>query len=235
MKNYFGRLLLGLIVLSGCTTYQRKPIIFISDSKISFQSTEDSIQNKCKLIGNFAFSSNGDSFPVGMAYKSVEFKTNYWHSTHFNCYIVTHQKEPIADIVTLDFYKKKLFRVSMYAKGKSNIDSLIKVTEKFYNKKFDNASYSGGSAGYDSMTYANFIGDWPNKRSYFDSATYANFRIEWTNKSSYFRKGRIGVSYYHDVVYDEITLNITNNKVKVPSWCGFRTPLWWYLTFWRHW
>jgi hypothetical protein len=28
---------------------------------------------------------------------------------------------------------------------------------------------------------------------------------------------------------------VTNYKVKVPSWCGTKTPWWYYLMFWQWW
>jgi hypothetical protein len=53
-----------------------------------------------------------------------------------------------------------------------------------------------------------------------------------TNKDGYFRKKWLYIDYR---IYDngEATFSIRNLKVKIPSWCGYKTPWSYYLKFWR--
>jgi hypothetical protein len=216
MNNYFVTLLLGLTFLSGCATNQRRPMTFISGSNISFQLIENSIPNMYKRKSNFAFINYGDSIAIGNDYKSVQFTTeDDWYSKRFTSYIVTDTGKSLADLVTLDFYKQKLSNLHVYRRGKTNVDSLIRATEKFFNKKFE-------------IEFSNYSND-------HDSSDYKKFKGEWARESGYFMKGKILVRYSRDNIYDEISLLIFNEKVEIPSWCGFRTPWWRYLTFWRHW
>jgi hypothetical protein len=55
-----------------------------------------------------------------------------------------------------------------------------------------------------------------------------------TRQWSYFRRDKLFIdrTIYQDNYEAEFT--ITNRKVKIPSWCGTKTPWWYYLKFW-HW
>jgi len=208
-------ILIGLLFLTSCVTFQKRPLTFISSSGLNFQINEDSLLNKLKLNENFANNSN-DSITIGTEYKSIKFKSNLWFKEHFNTYYIDKTNNPYIDIILIHFYNKKLWKVDLITKF--NSDSLLKTTESYFNKKFHKC-ISKSSIFYDSLKYGK---------------DYKGFENKWTSESGYFSKNRIYVNYDKDLVYNEVKLSLINKKIKPPDMCPITRPPWWYyFTFWR--
>jgi hypothetical protein len=220
MRLYY---IIGLFILVGCSTYQKRPLTFLSEKNISFNSVEDTVTARYRLV-KYATSydkdtttNSNDTFLIAQNYKSINFSNNNWYRKRFDSYYIPNGKTYF-DFITLTYYKGKLVTIFVYSKESGNKDSLIKLTENFFHKKFSRGISKSSLIELDSLKY----GD-----------SYKGFEGKWTTEHGNFQKQKISVSYHKDLVYKETYLTITNKRVKLPSFCGTRTPWWYYLQFWR--
>jgi hypothetical protein len=220
MASYLKILLFGLLFLTSCATYRNKPLTFISDQDLDFRFPEDSLKAKLRIIDSVVYQNNG-SFIIGRQYRSIKFRGDRMYNKIYNTYYFTGKHNAYADIVVLYFYKKRLSKIRLTTRQPERIDSLLTATEIFYNQKFE-TFYRGQVTHNDSLRYGKYY------RQFLDKPA-----LEYGN----FTQDKITASYIRNLVYQEITLTLTNAKVKLPDWCGTRytwRSLLMDLRFWRY-
>ncbi|OYU96910.1 MAG: hypothetical protein CFE21_01080 [Bacteroidetes bacterium B1(2017)] len=125
----------------------------------------------------------------------------------------------------MHFYKNKIHEYYFIQTNKDLIDY---VTLKYYKGELESISIlTKDKARVDSVS--NLIQKFYHKNfkdngesGYYPKMKYSNFA-----KNNLLIYRTIFTENY------EAEFILTNTKVKLPSWCGFRTPWWYYLTFWR--
>jgi len=123
----------------------------------------------------------------------------------------------------MSFYKEM---ISEYYFINSNKDLIDHVTLEYYGGDLSSVClFTKNKSRVDSLTKC--IQTFYNKK----------FKISEVNNHekqlSYFHKGKMHVDC--NIYFDnyEAMFRVTNYKVKVPSWCGTKTPWWYYLMFWQ--
>lgn len=129
------RLLIGLILLTGCSSYHKTPMTFLSPETINFAFTESDQPNKIRYTDTIIIH-NLDTIIVGEKYSEMKQDVNFQNSGLFSTYLFLSNDRSIYDDVFLTYYDQKLFSVSIFSKDTARVDSFSRVLESFYNKKF---------------------------------------------------------------------------------------------------
>ncbi len=198
MRNYIRTLIIGFLFLTSCSTFQNKPLTFISPASIVFNNSEITQPDKLKRNDSIVYN-DLDSFIIMADYNHIKLTIRPFYKKKIHEYYFINTNEQLIDYVTLDYFEGKLATVILITKNKSRIDSLSSLLERFFLKDFKNNNYN------------------QNK----------------TRQLSYFSKGNLFVDRTIYLENYEAEFSIQNKKVKIPSWCGTKTPWWYYLKFWR--
>lgn len=121
------------------------------------------------------------------------------------------------------FYKNKIHEYYFIQSNKDLIDHVIL---KYYKGELlDVSLITKGKSRVDSL-----LGN-------IESFYHKKFELENNGTSKYqfghFNKGKLSVSCWIYKDNFEAEFSLRNEKVEIPSWCGFRNPWWSYILFWR--
>lgn len=218
------RIIIGLLILTSCATYQKKPLIFIPSFFIAFSQREDSTQSILKPIyERWHYNENGvtdgvtlkivkdgDSLTVGSDYNLV--------NRHFpgsgikirrlvypdllHLYYLSVENKQFIDFIVFYYYDKELYQLKIFTKQPKDIDSLLSSTEDFYEKKF-----------------AKTHNEWTNFNT--ENPEYGpEFKMhygQWTSEYGSFVRNGFYVSFLRDYIFDESVVTITNTKLRVKT------------------
>lgn len=67
------------------------------------------------------------------------------------------------------------------------------------------------------------------KKDFKNEEYNQNVRSQWSS----FNRNNLSINRTIYLDNHEAEFKIANRKVKIPSWCGTKTPWWYYLKFWR--
>jgi hypothetical protein len=190
-------LVIALLLLTSCSTYQKKTLTFIAPSTLSFNKLESEQFDKLKRNDSIVYIGK-DSFFICDDYMHIKPKMMSFYKERINEYYFLNSNKNLIDHVTLEYYRGNLAYIWLYTKGKSRVDSLSNIIESFFKKDFVNKERN----------------------------------LKRLEQWSYFYKGKlfIGRRIFKDNYEAEFIM--INKKVKIPSWCGTKTPWWYYLKFW---
>ncbi len=192
------KLIIGLLLLTSCSTFQKKTLSFISPSTLSFNKQETVQTDKLRLDDSIVYTDR-DSFIICQDYMQIKPEMMPFYKNKIHEYYFIHTNKNLIDHVILQYYKGDLAYIALITKGKHRVDSLSNIIQAFFNRNFKNNTFNY------------------NPRSQF----------------SYFNKNNL---FIDRVIYTdnyEAEFSLRNRKVKIPSWCGTKTPWWYYLKFWR--
>lgn len=124
----------------------------------------------------------------------------------------------------MHFYKNK---INEYYFINTNKDLIDHVTLEYYKGSLSNITLiTKGKLRVDSLSsiIQTFF-----KTDFKTNEYNNNAQPQW----SYFRKDNLFI--YRTIYIDnyEVEFTMTNRKVKIPSWCGTKTPWWYYIRFWN--
>lgn len=191
-------LIIGLLLLTSCSTFQKKTLTFIAPATLSFDKHETVQIDKLKRNDSIVYVDK-DSFIICNNFTHIKPKMMRFYKNKIHEYYFLNTNKDLIVHVTLEYYEGNLAYVRLITKDKSRIDSLSNIIKTFFKKDFKNYELN------------------PNT----------------TRQWSYFHIDKLFIdrTIYLDNYEAEFT--ITNRKVKIPSWCGTKTPWWYYLEFWH--
>lgn len=122
------------------------------------------------------------------------------------------------------FYKNTIYE---YYFMNTNKDLIDHVTLEYYKGSLAHITLiTKGKSRVDSLS--NIIQTF-FKKDFKNNEYNNNAPRQW----SYFRKDNLFIDRTIYIDNYEVEFTMTNRKVKIPSWCGTKTPWWYYLKFWR--
>ena len=131
------RLLLGIILLTSCSSYHKATLTFIAPKTINFQKPEDSQTDKIRYSDTLLIYKS-DTIKVldGYSVMSLQRPDNIGDDDPLSTYLFLTNNKELIDYVHLTYYKKELYCIRIFTKDIFRVDSLSNQIEKFYKRTF---------------------------------------------------------------------------------------------------
>ncbi len=134
-------LIIGLLLLTSCSTFQKKTLTFIAPSTLRFNNLETIQADKLKLNDSIVYIEQ-DSFIICDDYTHIKPKMMRYYKNKIQQYYFLNTNKGLIDHVTLEYYKGNLAYITLITKEKYRVDSLSNIIETFFKKDFKNNEYN---------------------------------------------------------------------------------------------
>lgn len=129
-------LIIGLLLLTSCSTFQKKALTFVAPSSLRFNIPETTQENILKRNDSIVYMGK-DSFFICTDYTHIKLRLMRFYKGKIHEYYFPNTNKDLIDHVALEYYHGKLASITLITKDKSRIDSLSNVIQTFFKKDFE--------------------------------------------------------------------------------------------------